>query len=83
MKSFGRAEHLSGFFIKGFVGGGAITGGGLQRRGFCHAATFPLYSSTNSEQRDGRLAYATVDLGWTWRSEDTKLGFFAGYHLLF
>ena len=33
------------------------------------------YSSTNSEQRDGRLAYATVDLGWTWRSEGIKLGF--------
>ena len=42
--------------------------------------TFP-YSSTNSEQRDGRLAYATVDLGWTWRSEGIKLGFFAGYLL--
>ena len=49
----------------------------LQRRRFS-ASTFP-YSSTNSDQRDGRLAYATVDLGWTWRSEGIKLGFFAGY----
>ena len=71
-------EHLSGFFIKGFVGGGAITGGGLRDEDFV-TASFPLYSSTNSEQRDGRLAYATVDLGWTWRSEGIKLGFFAGY----
>ena len=60
---FGRAEHLSGFFIKGFVGGGAITGGGLRDEDFV-TPSFPLYSSTNSEQRDGRLAYATVDLGW-------------------
>ena len=79
---FGRAEHLSGFFIKGFVGGGAITGGGLRDEDFV-TPSFPLYSSTNSEQRDGRLAYATVDLGWTWRSEDIKLGFFAGYHYYF
>ena len=74
---FGRVEHLSGFFVKGFGGGGAITGGNLQDEDF-PPVTFP-YSSTNSDQRDGRLAYATVDLGWTWRSEGIKLGFFGGY----
>ena len=58
-------------------GGGAITGGNLQDEDF-PPVTFP-YSSTNSDQRDGRLAYATVDLGWTWRSEGIKLGFFGGY----
>ncbi len=75
---FGRAEHLSGFFVKGFAGGGAITGGSLRDEDFA-PFTVP-YSSTNSEQRDGRLGYATIDLGWTWRSEGTKLGFFAGYN---
>ena len=75
-KLFGRLEHLSGFFIKGFAGGGAITGGMLQDEDF-PPVTFP-YSSTNSDQRDGRLAYATVDLV-TWRSEGIKLGFFGGY----
>ena len=76
-EAFGRLEHLSGFFIKGFGGGGAITGGNLQDEDFP-----PIpggYSSTNSDQRDGRLAYATVDIGWTWRSEGIKLGFFGGY----
>jgi outer membrane protease len=76
-EAFGRLEHLSGFFIKGFAGGGSITGGNLQDEDFP-----PIpggYSSTNSDQRDGRLAYATVDLGWTWRSEGIKLGFFGGY----
>ena len=81
-EAFGRLEHLSGFFIKGFAGGGAITGGNLQDEDF-PPATFPLYSSTNSDQRDGRLAYATVDLGWTWRSEGIKLGFFGGYYYNF
>jgi outer membrane protease len=74
---YGRLEHLSGFFIKGFGGAGGITGGNLQDEDF-PPVTVP-YSSTNSDQRDGRLAYATVDLGWTWRSEGIKLGFFGGY----
>ena len=75
---FGRVEHVSGFLVKGFAGGGAITNGNLRDEDF-----FPFtdpYSSTNSEQRDGRLAYATIDFGWTWRSEGIKFGFFIGYH---
>jgi omptin family protein len=80
---FGRVEHQSGFFIKGFAGGGGITGGNLQDEDFPPVAPGG-YSSTNSAQRSGRLAYATVDLGWTWRSggprfEGSKLGFFMGY----
>jgi len=76
---FGRVDHLrSGFFIKGFAGGGAITRGNLQDEDF-PPFTFP-YSSTNSEQRDGRLAYATLDLGWATNILDgVKIGFFAGY----
>ena len=31
-EAFGRLEHLSGFFIKGFAGGGAITGGNLRTK---------------------------------------------------
>jgi hypothetical protein len=76
---FGRVDHLiSGFFIKGFAGGGAITGGKLQDEDF-PPVIFP-YSSTNSDQRDGRLAYATVDLGWAANIfNGVKVGFFAGY----
>jgi hypothetical protein len=77
-EAFGRVEHLSGFFIKGFGGGGAITTGNLQDEDF-PPRTVP-YSSTNSGQRDGRLGYATVDAGWTWRGDASKLGFFAGYN---
>ncbi len=75
---FGRVEHLSGFFVKGFAGGGAITTGKLQDEDFPPGIV--PYSSTNSDQRDGRLAYATIDGGWTWRSETSKLGFFVGYN---
>jgi hypothetical protein len=77
-EAFGRVEHLSGFFIKGYGGGGAITTGNLQDEDF---PPFVIpYSSTNSDQRDGRLGYATIDGGWTWRGDSSKLGFFVGYN---
>jgi hypothetical protein len=86
-EAFGRVEHLSGFLLKGFVGGGAITTGRLQDEDFPPLIlpingipTATPYSSTNSDQRDGGLAYATIDAGWTWRSETSKLGFIAGYN---
>ena len=41
-EAFGRLEHLSGFFIKGFAGGGAITGGGMQDEDF-PPVTFPIF----------------------------------------
>lgn len=77
-EAFGRLEHLTGFFIKGYAGGGAITTGNLQDEDFPPAVV--PYSSTSSDQRDGRLAYATIDAGWTWRGDLSKLGFFLGYN---
>jgi hypothetical protein len=84
-EAFGRIEHLSGLFIKGFAGGGAITTGNLQDEDFglppfMVGPITTTYSSTNSDQRDGRLAYATIDGGWTWRTETSKLGIFIGYN---
>jgi hypothetical protein len=74
---FGRVEHATGFFLKGFVGGGGILSGKLQDEDFPPAE--PIYSSTNSEQRDGRLVYGSIDGGWAWRVRDHKVGFFVGY----
>ena len=39
--------------------------------------TFPIPPPIATSATDGCLA--TVDLGWTWRSEGIKLGFFGGY----
>jgi outer membrane protease len=77
-EGFARLEHLTGFFIKGYAGGGAIPSGNLQDEDF-PPSFLGGYSSTTSDHRDGRLAYATADLGWTMRSEGIKLGFFAGW----
>ena len=75
---FGKVEHLSGLFFKGYVGGGAVTGGKLQDEDFL-PPFLGLYSSTDSQQRDGQLRYGTIDAGYEWRSESLRLGFFGGY----
>ncbi len=75
---FGKVEHLSGLFFKGYVGGGAVTGGKLQDEDFV-PPFLGLYSSTDSQQRDGKLIYGTFDAGYEWRSENLRLGFFLGY----
>ena len=79
---FGRADHATGAFVKGFIGGGVIPGGKLQDEDF--PPFFVPYSSTDSEQRGGALAYGTLDIGWSWRAERRlRLGIFAGYHHTF
>ncbi len=74
---FGRVEHISGFFLKGYFGGAKLNAGQLKDEDFPPAVT--PYSSTTSDQRGGNLKYATVDFGWDWRSENVRLGVFAGY----
>jgi len=78
---FGRVEHVTGVFVKGFVGVGTINSGKLKDEDF--PPFIVPYSSTDSEQRGGRLAYGTADLGWNWRYPGLKLGVFAGYHFYF
>jgi len=74
---FGRVEHLSGFFLKGYVGISALNSGKLQDEDF-PPITIP-YSSTDSDQHGGQVKYATVDFGWDMRAENLRLGVFAGY----
>jgi len=75
---FVRADHLSGFFVKGFLGGASISGGNLQDEDF--PPVIVPYSSTNSAQGDGNLRYAAIDAGWGWRSQEYRFGFFGGFH---
>jgi opacity protein-like surface antigen/outer membrane protease len=74
-------EPSSGVFMKGFAGIGKEAGGTLQDEDF-PPVTSP-YSSTNSTQSDGRVAYADIDLGYyALQGPWYKLGGFAGYHYL-
>jgi len=75
---FGRIDHTSGFFLKGFIGLGRIGGGTLVDEDF-----IVPYSSTTSDQRGGRLSYATVDYGYDFLDKPNyRVGAFVGYNYM-
>ena len=76
---FGRIAFTTGWFVKGYVGAGAVAHGTLQDEDFPPAIS--PYSSTTSEQHNGYLAYASADIGFNIvRGGDFRVGAFAGYH---
>jgi hypothetical protein len=76
---FGRVGFWNGLFIKGYAGGGGLVGGNLKDEDF--PPGIDPYSSTNSNQHGGELAYASADLGYdVVRGGDFRVGAFAGYH---
>jgi outer membrane protease len=78
---FGRIEHASGVFLKGFVGLGSIGGGTLTDEDFPPALV--PYSSTTSDQRGGRLRYLTVDYGYDVLNQPNyRVGAFVGYNYM-
>jgi len=80
-EAFLRADHWSGFFLKGYVGAGDIFGGKLTDEDFPPNAPGGVYSSTNSSQRNGTLNYFDVDAGLTvYKDRTYRIGAFAGYN---
>jgi hypothetical protein len=78
-ESFWRIEHSSGLFIKGFFGGGSISGGHMIDEDF--PPFIAPYSATRQEQKDGQLRYLSADLGYDfWNGPVWRLGGFVGYH---
>jgi hypothetical protein len=76
---YGRLDHSSGLFVKGYAGFGALIGGKLQDEDW--PPFTPIYSSTDSDQRVGHLGYLTADLGWAfWTTPFVRVGAFVGYH---
>lgn len=80
-EAYGRLDHSRGLFLKGYVGAGFLPNGSLNDEDFPPAIT--PYSSTDSKQRDGHIAYASVDAGFNLvRQSNFRLGVFGGYHYL-
>ncbi len=75
---FGRLNHRSGFFVKGYLGAGEINNGHL------HDEDFPGFGTTYSNtlsNASGHLGYATIDVGYNvWRDAGAKVGPFVGYN---
>jgi opacity protein-like surface antigen len=78
---YGQLDHVSGIFFKGYAGLGKENGGSLKDEDFPPGIV--PYSSTDSPQKDGRLAYASGDVGYYGLDNGWyKFGGFAGYHFV-
>ena len=81
---FGRIDTPWSTFLKGFIGGGRLSGGQLNDEDW-NLGSMGLgpiaYSNTISDPLKGRIRYGTIDFGYNFfRSADYKLGGFAGYN---
>jgi hypothetical protein len=77
-EGFWRADHSSGFFFKGYAGGGVFANGKLYDEDFPPAVA--SYSNT-LHKVTGNLGYATADVGWSfYKGPGSRLGVFAGYN---
>jgi hypothetical protein len=80
-EAFTRFDLDTGWFLKGYAGGGWLLGGELKDEDV-PPITDP-YSATLSEQRRGYLAYGSVDAGFKIvRGPDFHVGAFVGYSFM-
>jgi hypothetical protein len=78
---YGRADHASGFLIKGYGGLTGVQKGKLNDEDF--RPFIDTYSSTTSVQKGGHLNYATVDVGYTaYRAPLGSISAIVGYNYL-
>ncbi|WP_026381666.1 omptin family outer membrane protease [Afifella pfennigii] len=74
---FGQVTH-NRLFAKGLAGAGWVLKGSLRDEDF--PPYINPYSSTDSDQEDGNLYYASVDAGgYVWQQQNFRFGAFAGY----
>jgi opacity protein-like surface antigen len=77
-ETFARVDHASGWFAKGLLGAGKITGGNTYDEDF---PAFNAYSNTLQPDNSGSIGYGTIDLGYTFlKAPGAKLGAFVGYN---
>jgi opacity protein-like surface antigen len=82
---FGRVDAPFGLFVKGFIGGGAITGGQMYDEDWglpSSLASVPTGYEITQADIVGSLAYLTGDIGYSlMRGRDHKVGVFVGYNM--
>ena len=80
-EAFSRLDGNTGWFLKGYAGGGGLLDGTLKDEDF--EPFIVPYSATTSEQRDGSLLYGSIDAGFKLlRGPDFHVGGFVGYHFV-
>lgn len=76
---FGKLQHSSGVFAKGYIGGGSLSDGQFIDEDFLPGIT--PYSRTQSDLHHDGLKYLSLDLGYDLIQYDRfKLEGFVGYH---
>jgi hypothetical protein len=79
LEVYARLDHSSGWFWKGYAGGGLLTGGTLTDEDFPPAIS--PYSSTTSTLQNQSLGYVSTDFGAAILSGASfRLDAFVGYH---
>jgi outer membrane protease len=80
-EGFTRFDLSSGWFLKGYAGGGALLDGQLKDEDF--PPVIAPYSATLSPIKNSSMSYGSVDLGFKLvRGGDFYIGAFAGYHFM-
>jgi hypothetical protein len=80
-EGFARFDLSSGWFVKGYAGGGALLDGQLKDEDFPPVVT--PYSATLSPIKNSSMSYGSADLGFKFvRGGDFYIGAFAGYHFM-
>ncbi|SJZ72123.1 Opacity protein [Enhydrobacter aerosaccus] len=81
---FGRVDAPFNGFVKGYVGGGGITGGTMYDEDWGLGKALsnePTAYQVTQSNIGGSLSYVTLDLGYNvLRGPDHKIGLFAGYN---
>lgn len=77
---YGRVDGPHNVFVKGNVGVGSINSGKMNDEDWGILGAIS-YSNTVSHEDNGKLSYATSDIGLTWlRGPGYKVGSFVGYN---
>ena len=79
---FLRVDSPSNWFVKGFVGGGKLSGGKINDEDWGIGAAVNTGYSNTEGNASGVFSYATADVGFdVMRGRTYKLGLFAGYNI--
>ncbi len=79
-ETFARADHTSGFFVKGNLGAGGIYHGAMHDEDFPAGIAYSNTVSTVSGSGEN-IGYATIDVGYNvLEASGAKVGAFVGYN---
>lgn len=78
-ETFARVDHVSGLFVKGYLGAGGINSGHENDEDFPAGIAY----SNTLQSTSGHIGYATIDVGYNFlKAPGASVGAFVGYNYL-